>query len=143
MVHGLKIIGLILLINLSISILASADPLWSRKIMNCKKGECLIDEITWQSNQEYKNHQGHLTGETKHYCKKPQYWIPILRSLINKNMQHNNILLKQVKAGKCYELSFPKKIVLFETVISNTKWEIKRAQWLYDQPEEFYQGFLK
>ena len=140
---GLKIIGLILLISLSINTRVCAENLWSRKIMNCKKGECLIDEITWQTNQEYDNYQGHITDETKHYCKKPKYWIPILDSLIKKDLKHNNIFLKQVKSGKCFELSFSKKIVIFETVINNTKWEIKRAQWLYDQPEEFYQAFLK
>ena len=140
---GLRIIGLVLLMSLSINTQVCAESLWSRKIMNCKKSECLIDEITWETNKEYDNYQGHITGETKHYCKKARYWVPILESLIKKDTNHNNVLLKQVKLGRCYELSFFKKIVLFETVAENNKWEIKRAQWLYDQPEEFYQAFLK
>mgnify|MGYP003149802132 CR=1 FL=1 len=140
--NGAKIIGLALVCIIFTSMEISAQKIWSRKVMSCKNSSCLIDEITWQTNQEYKNKQGYKTGETRHYCKKPDDWIPIIKSILKKDGTHNKILLKKVINGKCYELSFPKKIVLFETVLKGEGWHIKRAQWLYDQPETFYQAFI-
>ena len=141
--NGAKIIGLMLLITLSLNTNVTAQNLWSKKIMNCKNSECSIDEITWESNQAHKTYEGHLIDETKHYCKKPEYWLPIVNSLIRQDGFHNNMLLRQIVAEKCYEVAFPKKVVLFEKVLNGKNWYIRRAQWLYDQPEEIYQAFVK
>jgi hypothetical protein len=143
MILGSKIIGAILLIGLLTGMSPSTDTLWSRKVMNCQNSECSIDTITWLSNQETSNEQGHKVELTKHFCKKPEHWARVLRSMAMKDGRHNMLFKDQVMAGNCFEISFPKKAVIFEIVEEGDGWFVRRAQWLYDQPEEMYQGYLK
>jgi hypothetical protein len=143
MINGLSLIGCLWLVLLSANstLATEKENLWSRNIMICKNSECSIDKITWESNQEYNNYQGYDVDVTKHYCKSPGPWEPILKSLHARDNKHNKLFLEQVILGNCYEVSFPKKIVLFGIVIKNIHWQIRRAQWFYDQPEEMYVGF--
>lgn len=136
----IKIIFLIALLLPSTAL--SEQNVWSRSIMTCNSGDCLIDEITWESNQEYSNSQGYDIDTTKHYCKSPDHWPSILESMVRRDGKHNSLFLEQVILGNCYETSFPKKIVLFEITLFGKNWEVRRAQWLYDQPERMYQGFI-
>lgn len=143
--NGAKIFGIVLFAVCAINITTAFSEeknLWSRQVMICHQGECSLDMITWQTNQEYDNHQGYDVNKTKHYCTAPKNWEPILKSLVQKDGRHNNILLKQILEGKCYETSISKYVVLFETVSFGDGWEIRRSQWLYDQPEIMYQGFI-
>ena len=140
---GLKIIGKISLIGLLTGMSPFTDTLWSRKVMICQNSGCSIDTITWLSNQEEKNKQKHKIELTKHFCKKPIHWSKILRSMHLKDGRHNILFRDQVLLGNCFEMSFHKKAAIFEIVAKGNGWFVRRAQWLYDQPEEMYQGYLK
>ena len=143
MTLGLRITGGILLFGLLTCMSPSTATLFSRKVMSCKNSGCSIDNITWLTNQKYKSEQGQIIETTRHFCKKPQHWSKILRSMAANDGRHNRLFLNQILAGNCFQVSFPKKAVIFEIVAEGDGWFVRRAQWLYDQPEEMYQGYLK
>ena len=143
MILGLRIIGSVLLIGLLTGMSPSTDNLSSRKIMTCKNSECFIDLITWESNQEQNNNQGHYVELTKHFCREPGHWSKILQSMAANDGNHNRLFLDQVLAGNCFEISFYKKAAVFETVLEADRWYVRRANWFYDQPEIMYLGYLK
>ena len=130
MILGLRIIGGILLIGLLTGMSPSMDNLWSRKIMTCQSGKCSIDLVTWESNQEHKNHQGHYVESTKHFCSKPEHWSKILKSMVANDGNHNRLFLDQALAGNCFEMSFDKKAVVLEIALEEKNWYVRRAQWI-------------
>ena len=145
MTRSLKIFGIVLFLVCAININKASSGeknLWSRQVMICQQDQCSLDTITWQTNQERNNLEGYEVDKTRHYCIAPEDWEPILNSLIRKDGLHNNILLQKIRKGKCYEISIPKYVALFETVSHGEGWLIRRSQWLYDQPEIMYQGFI-
>ena len=142
---GARIFGMVLFAVCAINITTAFSEeknLWSRQVMICQQEDCSLDTITWQTNQERNNLEGYDVDKTKHYCTTPEDWEPILKSLASQDGFHNNLLLQKIREGKCYEISIPKYVALFETVSSGDGWAIRRAQWLYDQPEIMYQGFI-
>jgi len=143
MILGSRIIGGILLIGFLTGMSPKPESLWSRKVMTCKNAECSTDIITWLSNQGAQTEQGKKIEKTRHFCKTPESWSPILKSMVAKDGMHNQILLKQIVSGNCFELSFSKKAVIFEVSLQGKGWHVRRAQWLYDQPERMYQGYTE
>ena len=141
--NGVKFIGMVFLIVCNSGNL-QATQLWKRDVMICSQNsKCKLNTITWTTSQPYTTKEGNSIQFTSHYCTSPNSWLPIIKSLLRKDGRHNTILLSKIISRECFETSFPKKVVLLETILNGKGWEIKRAQWLYSEPENIYQAFIE
>lgn len=129
------VISFVILINFCSQSLCE-ENLYSKKILRCNE-DCELTELTWENNYGNTNViKGLFKDETMHYCLTKDSWDPIIRWWNIGSQYH--MFAQQLIKGECFQVSEMQDYIAVELVKDKGKLKVYRAEWIYNQPQEFY-----
>ena len=111
-----------------------AENIKSKKIMRCSK-DCDYTELTWTDQEPRRVLKGLFKDSTRYYCSKPEHWHMIIRFI---EWDIKLLALQLVAENKCFYKPQHQEYIATKLISKKGKTTIYKAEWLYNEPEEFY-----